>query len=433
MNNFAKIGIDNLQRIQFDNFEKDFSFIVNGKIYQTNSFVANILSPNISKNYKEKVNTSYYEINSEYEGNFNRIIEYGEMKSISFKEEEIQYFKNIMKELGNFNEFLQFSKELQEDISYENVIQRIQFKKEIDIPLDEEIKFISRNFHDFHTKCPGAIYKLDLDVIERIISNDKLKLLDEEELFDVILQLYLKSKEYSSLFSYVSFTNLSNKSIREFKEHFDINDINKSIWENICSRLEQDIPNESIETYQKARNNRYVAKREEETLQNSSEQHHNDIIQYLSGQCNGNVHTQNIVNITSSSRFSEYYDVKNIVERDDNKFFESKNEVNSWIQFDFKERKIVLDGYTIKTYSASENCLHLKSWILEVSNDGKSYTEIDKHDNSDLLNGSLRKAPFTVSHSTPQRFVRLRQTGQNWIGNNFLVINRIDFSGFLYE
>ena len=46
---------NNIKRIDFQKFEKDFLFIVNGKRYQTNSFVANILSPNISKNYKGKV------------------------------------------------------------------------------------------------------------------------------------------------------------------------------------------------------------------------------------------------------------------------------------------------------------------------------------------------------------------------------------------
>ena len=62
---------NNIERIDFHEFEKDFSFIVNGKIYQTNSFVANILSSNISKNYKEKVNTSYYKINTKHQGHFN--------------------------------------------------------------------------------------------------------------------------------------------------------------------------------------------------------------------------------------------------------------------------------------------------------------------------------------------------------------------------
>ena len=89
---FAKI-----RRIEFDNFEKDFLFIVNGKIYQTNSFVANILSPNISNLFKQNLNVSYYQINTTHEGDFHRIIEYGEMKTINIQAEENQYFERIRK------------------------------------------------------------------------------------------------------------------------------------------------------------------------------------------------------------------------------------------------------------------------------------------------------------------------------------------------
>ena len=91
---------NNIERINFHEFEKDFLFIVNGEIYQTNSFVANILSPNISKNYKEKVNTSYYEINTKHEGDFNKIIEYGEMKSINISKEEMNMKVTLIKSLN---------------------------------------------------------------------------------------------------------------------------------------------------------------------------------------------------------------------------------------------------------------------------------------------------------------------------------------------
>ena len=114
-------------------------------------------------------------------------------------------------------------------------------------------------------------------------------------------------------------------------------------------------------------------------------------------------------------------------------FFVTKDEANSYIRFHFKEGKILFDSYTLKTYHGSKNYAHLKSWILEVSNDGKNYQEVDRHENCDLLNGPLRKSTFKVSISTPQRFVRLTQIGPNWLNNNCLILNQIEFSGFLYE
>ena len=53
----------NIERIIFHEFEKKkIFFIVYGKIYHTNSLVANIINPNISKNYKEKMNNKVFKL-----------------------------------------------------------------------------------------------------------------------------------------------------------------------------------------------------------------------------------------------------------------------------------------------------------------------------------------------------------------------------------
>ena len=345
------------------------------------------------------------------------------MKTFDFNDEEKLYFGDVMKKLGNNNKLLQSFQENQENNSNEKIFEQIQIDEGLNNSIDEVISFISSNFHDFNIKYPEAIFKFDVDIVEQIVSNTKLKLYDEEELFDIVLKLYQKSNEYSSLFSYVIFVNLSSESIRKFNEIFDVNDINLSIWKNICKRLEHETSCEFKDEYKKTNlkflENRYVPKR------------YDDIIQQLSEKCHGNVHTKNIVNITHSSYYG--YKVQNIVKRDDGKIFATNNGSNSWIQFDFKERRVLLDSYTLKTMNWESNNTHLKSWIIEVSNDGENYIEIDRHENIDLLNGPLKTATFLVSCPTPQRFVRLRQIGPNWMGSNYLYINQVEFSGFLYE
>ena len=185
-----------------------------------------------------------------------------------------------------------------------------------------------------------------------------MKLNNEEELFDLILELYDKSNEYSILFSYVICNKLTTESIPRFPNIFDFNDINSHIWKNICQRLEQDIS------------------------------HQNHILRYLKEKFKGNVLTKNVVNITASSIIHHYYKVEKIVEEDDNRDFYTKDEPNSWIKFDFKE--------TLKTYNDSE-----------VSDDD-NITESDRYENCDLLNDPQKTPTFEVSHSTPARFVCLR-------------------------
>ena len=159
--------------------------------------------------------------------------------------------------------------------------------------------------------------------------------------------------------------------------------------------------------------------------------HQNQILKYLTEKFGGNVHTKHVVEITVSSIWSG--PVENIVKEDDNKWFGTYNEPDSWIKFDFKERKVLLDRYTLKTVNDPKGSVHLKNWVLEVSDDDNNFTEIDKHKNCRLLNGPLRTKTFEVSHSTPARFVRLRQIGENWHGNNYLLLNQIEFSGFVCE
>ena len=117
-----------------------------------------------------------------------------------------------MKELGNNNKILQFKGD-QDLISIENVLQQLQSCIEIDNNLDEIVAFISCSFHDFIIKYPEAIFKLDIDIIDQILSSPKLKIANEEELFDIVLKLYLKSKECSIVFSYVIIMNLSSEYI----------------------------------------------------------------------------------------------------------------------------------------------------------------------------------------------------------------------------
>ena len=141
---------------------------------------------------------------------------------------------------------------------------------------------------------------------------------------------------------------------------------------------------------------------------------------------------KNVVEITASSIYNNNRPVENIVE-EDNRWFRTKNEPDSWIKFDFKERKVLLDHYTLKTIDWIEGSYHLKNWVLEVSDDDNNFTEIDRHENCGLLNGLQKRATFKVSHSTPARFVRLRQTDKNWWGHNDLYLNQIEFSGFICE
>ena len=78
---------------------------------------------------------------------------------------------------------------------------------------------------------------------------------------------------------------------------------------------------------------------------------------------------------------------------------------------------------------------HPKSWVLEVSNDGSegSWTVVDSRENSFDLNDKFVTRNFAVSArpSGAFRFVRLRLTGKNHRGENFLQVCALELFGTL--
>lgn len=63
---------------------------------------------------------------------------------------------------------------------------------------------------------------------------------------------------------------------------------------------------------------------------------------------------------------------------------------------------------------------HLRNWVIEVSNDGKTWKIIDRHENDSTLNGSSIITNFDIKSKTNDfyRFVKLRTTGLSWDGND---------------
>jgi hypothetical protein len=62
--------------------------------------------------------------------------------------------------------------------------------------------------------------------------------------------------------------------------------------------------------------------------------------------------------------------------------------------------------YAIRSGSAGPGGAHLKSWIVEISQDGAARREVDQKTNSDELNGSGLKPTFPVVDGGRCGFIR---------------------------
>jgi hypothetical protein len=161
-----------------------------------------------------------------------------------------------------------------------------------------------------------------------------------------------------------------------------------------------------------------------------SSQPFNGIIAQLSKQCGGNVHTNGIVSITASS--NHHNACHQVVDYDWTEHWFSSNTANSWIQFDFKNRRILPSHYTIK--SDNQGAHHLLRLSMDGSNDGTSWTNLDQRETNDLNGDRVVKSyacQSTVSSSPLFRFIRLIQTGKNSCRCDHLMLTNVEFFGQL--
>jgi hypothetical protein len=155
------------------------------------------------------------------------------------------------------------------------------------------------------------------------------------------------------------------------------------------------------------------------------------IISGLSRQAGGNVADLGVVDVTASgcldpARFLP----KNVADVSANTAFVSVKGPNQWIAYNFKTRRVRFTHYAIRSrHDGWINSNNPKDWAIEVSPEGRTWTEVDRRrGNNDLNAGGLVKA-FELKEPAEGRFVRLILTGPAHSGKEFLAISGFELFG----
>jgi hypothetical protein len=150
------------------------------------------------------------------------------------------------------------------------------------------------------------------------------------------------------------------------------------------------------------------------------------IISYLTTKHRGNLQEKGLVTISSKSVSDTAKHVLSVNTLHSGVvYFYSKNEPGQWVCWDFREMRIRLTHYTIGSHA-------LKSWVVEGSLDGRSWTEIDRQtDNQDF--NHTHTGSFAVSNPVEFRFIRLTQTDTDHNGRDTLTLCVAEFFGTLSE
>jgi hypothetical protein len=125
-----------------------------------------------------------------------------------------------------------------------------------------------------------------------------------------------------------------------------------------------------------------------------------------------------------------FFRVRHVADFENQTMFLPQNTPNSWICYDFKDMRVTLTHYSVRS-RRDYNGYHLRSWMLKGSIDCESWVEIDHHTNDSSLKSKGAIATFPISTSSDYQYIRLRQIDVNSNGNHYLMVNAIEFYGTL--
>ena len=426
--------------VNWDYSDSDFEFVFGeNKVCRVWSVLAEFLSPKIARLRRCDISFDVYPLkDAEMFNAFESLV-------ASLRTGEV-----LRVEKSNFVALVRLSQELENDELYSSLLGMIRRKC---LHLDQAIFLLrvgidlgdvfSHGFRKLRDSIARRFYKidkqilddLDLETTQFLLSSPSLKVEDEDSLCDFVCSRSESDLSFTSLFEFICFDYISN-SITCFVSFVSDNllqNINSS-WRQICRRL-------SLET----RTTKSLRSTMGRTVIYDEENPLDGIIAHLTRQCHGNVHDKGIVNVTASSCYKgALFHPKNVASLGDNSFHGSEItwDVNQWICYDFKERRVIPTSYSVMSYGYGPGKFHPKSWVIEVSNDGteNSWKEIDRRDNNEDLNDIHVIVNFKTSlintsdlPSEGFRFFRFRQTGKNHAGNNIFNINSLEIFGTLFE
>lgn len=434
MKSSIKLRTESVLQVPFQNYEKNFTFIVNTERFDTNILSADLLSPTISKIHLSDPTIKEFWINTEAHGNFNHILNLLKFENEEIPEDEIPYLFEVLNILGiekvNFN-----NNSNEEENTLDNILNHIILHQKLpqlfQNQLSKDISFFTSHFTELTDQLLREIEagrnEIEKFVLDDILNSSDLQIETEDELLDFVNNLCRHDPKYACFYEYVDFKYVADTaSIKNFVDIFQCGDMNHSIWDTICKRLEQEVKDdgENQRRHKRAHKKLVVEVAEKEKQLDG-------IMNYL--KTHGNIKDE--VNITFSSNHNNK-DPFELLKYDDSStssFFQTSSEQDPWICFEFKKHKVMPTGYIIRSYNSS-NHNHLKSWKIEGSNDQESWEILDSQTDNEILNGPNVIHLFHVSQNKGKsyKYVRIMETGPSWYGHDSMIINSIDFYGKIF-
>jgi hypothetical protein len=383
--------------------QEDITFVVGGKEYKYPRVTAGLLSPLVRLSHSVDLSITEYVIETpDLNGEFQLFMSLVTGSTIEITQSNRDFFVSLSREFGNSDLYASLMR------YFTNDFLRSQLDNSTLNLFDENL--IGRIAFEFSGLIDSELDGIPLSVLFHILSHNLLRISSEDELFCYINSRLCSDAEYSNLLQFVRFEYVSADSISCLLSILP-ESIDRRLWESISRGLILQVPHE-VE----------FPLKEFKSFEG--------IISYLTVKHGGNVQDKGIVTITAKSVYSDdpRYALVNIADLTSVSYFCSTPEPGQWICWNFRENRVRPTHYTIKS-----RWNRLKSWLVESSQDGENWTEIDRRTDNWDMNGEPWTASFAVCNSVECHFIRLTQTGKNHYDTYHLSIDSVEFFGTLLE
>jgi hypothetical protein len=413
-------GLANIQRSLYAD---DFTFLVNRKRYCCPSFIAEFLSPRVSR--LRSVDPTFCEFvidDEDSEDLFLNILSLASGTSLTITEVTYDSVKCICSKLWNRELFDLISPAFEGDLSSANIISRLTFLTEMQQGCESELAFGSSHFWELLTGDNALeLNKLNPDLVHQLISRPSLTLMNEDSLWEFITQ-FRQDSLFPSLLECIKFEYLSIESMTEFVQCVDsMNEVlTPAVWAAIGRRL-------ILPVLPTLPDNRFLASH----FPYYEYRPFSGIIAFLTRKHGGNVHDLQVVKVSASSwSGNSVHPLKNIVDLATSAHAWTVSEPNQWMCWDFTKYHIQPTHYSIRSEPYIAN---LRTWVLEGSPDGSSWVTLDERRNDETLKHRPIAATFEITNPVEVRFLRIFQKGPNHADTHYLALTALEFFGNLKE
>lgn len=461
----SSAGLRNLVHNQ--NSDEEFTFLIGNKEIKMKNIFAEFISPYVSQIHQVDPTINYIQfpnknsttnqvksniltkITDEVISQFKSISEGSKIEITETQSYELQIISILIQNKELFSKLDElFQKNVEKEEYSENKIkENIEFLSFIDESIEnpeifdgiKSIEYIASNFYRIEE---NKINELPKSIFYSIIKNDKLTISNEDQLLDMINKYFCSEEEtnendvnINDFYEEINFNFLSESKFKEFIEKFDANEMTKSLWNKFkqCFYVYKN----STKCDEK-NNHRYKQNNNNIKIEydGNSSNALNGIINHLTKEAGGNLNDKGIVIATSSSICGDSHLPKFAMDFDINSnYFHTNNEEHSWLQYDFKERKICPTHYSIRSRRSESHAP--KNWIIEGSNDAKNWKTLDSrqginglHNGNTVLTFDIKSQP---NNNESFQYLRIQQTSTNTSGYHYFLFSALEFFGTLIE